>query len=112
MHDMDLLLELQAWYASHCDGNWEHGYGVGLTTLDNPGWKLVIDLIGTELEDVPFTPVMQNLDSDKWMRCNVKDKQFVGSGGAMMLTNIVEHFLVWQSGVDSPPTGDSSQLMT
>jgi hypothetical protein len=28
---------LEAWYASRCDGEWEHGYGISIETLDNPG---------------------------------------------------------------------------
>jgi len=96
----DLLQQLQKWYQIHCDGNWEHGHGIQLSTLDNPGWDLAIDLGETELEERPFIPVLQHLDSDTWMRCEVKDKCFTGCGGVTMLANIVECFLIWESGVD------------
>jgi hypothetical protein len=33
----DLLEWLMRWYAAHCDGEWEHTYGVVIDTLDNPG---------------------------------------------------------------------------
>ena len=36
------LQALQQWYLAQCDGDWEHGYGVSITTLDNPGWSLDI----------------------------------------------------------------------
>ena len=38
-----ILLRLQRWYVSRCDGEWEHGMGVRIETLDNPGWQVVID---------------------------------------------------------------------
>ncbi|WP_425518070.1 Imm53 family immunity protein [Polymorphospora rubra] len=41
---------LQSWYREQCDEEWEHEYGVRITTLDNPGWLVEIDLIGTEME--------------------------------------------------------------
>jgi hypothetical protein len=46
---MNTVLErLQTWYSSHCDGEWEHDFGVQIGTLHNPGWTLRIDLTGTE----------------------------------------------------------------
>lgn len=37
-----MLKALQQYYASHCDGEWEHQYGFALETCDNPGWLLKI----------------------------------------------------------------------
>lgn len=36
------LIWLQSFYNRLCDGDWEHSFGVNLTTLDNPGWDLVV----------------------------------------------------------------------
>lgn len=43
---MDMIAALQAWYAGHCDGDWEHQGGIRIETLDNPGWSIVIDFDG------------------------------------------------------------------
>ncbi|MDQ7778906.1 MAG: Imm53 family immunity protein, partial [Planctomycetota bacterium] len=51
---MNALIELQKWFAGHCNGDWEHGAGITITTLDNPGWGVDISLEGTELENKPF----------------------------------------------------------
>ncbi|MFI6095064.1 Imm53 family immunity protein [Lentzea sp. NPDC051213] len=40
----------QRWYAEQCNGDWEHEFGVKITTLDNPGWHVVVDLGDTDLE--------------------------------------------------------------
>ncbi len=34
------LSRLQRWYSAQCDGDWEHGLGVRIETLDNPGWMV------------------------------------------------------------------------
>jgi hypothetical protein len=46
---MDALTWLQGWYLSQCDGDWEHGHGVDIGTLDNPGWRVEIRVAETEL---------------------------------------------------------------
>ena len=48
------LRGLQLCYLSRCDGDWEHSFGVVVETLDNPGWRLLVDLEGTGLEAKPF----------------------------------------------------------
>ncbi|MFF4649688.1 immunity 53 family protein [Streptomyces sp. NPDC001380] len=41
---------LQGWCLSHCDGQWEHEWGVRIDTLDNPGRTVSVGLRGTPLE--------------------------------------------------------------
>ena len=38
---------LEEWYARQCNGDWEHHYGVRVETIDNPGWRVRIDLAET-----------------------------------------------------------------
>jgi len=44
---MNALQQLQDWYFAQCNGDWEHRYGVTISTLDNPGWTLEVDLTNT-----------------------------------------------------------------
>ena len=91
--DLNWLME---WYASQCDGDWEHSYGIELGTLDNPGWNLTIDLEYTHLEACPFTKVEYHLMSDvSWWRCEVKDKKFLALCGPKDLMSILAIFRVW-----------------
>jgi hypothetical protein len=72
---------LQLWYASQCDGDWEHDEGPRIETLDNPGWLVRIPLAGTELEGKTF-PVIDRRESDRlWLSCQVTDTRFEGAGG-------------------------------
>lgn len=41
---------LTKFFAYHCDGAWEHEFGMSLDSLAIPGWGLVVDLRGTVLE--------------------------------------------------------------
>jgi len=99
--DRDELSWLMNWYASSCDGEWEHAYGVKIGTLDNPGWSVAIDLRGTRLEGRQFEPVAFNLDIDaentdlRWHTCRVEDGKFVGWGGAFDLAVIIRVFRAW-----------------
>jgi hypothetical protein len=47
---LDDFAWIQDWYHRHCDGEWEHAYGLEIGTLDNPGWKIEFDLRGTRAE--------------------------------------------------------------
>jgi hypothetical protein len=53
----DNLLWLSDWDGSHCDGDWEHIFGIKIYTLDNPGWSIKISVQETELQDKAFKEV-------------------------------------------------------
>jgi len=90
---MDVLRELQAWYKSHCDGDWEHQYGVQIDTLDNPGWSVTIDLVETELEHRPFDAIQQPEEGPDWIQCKVENSKFIGCCGPQCLEALLSVFL-------------------
>lgn len=95
---MELLKKLQSWYKIHCDGDWEHSYGVVIDTLDNPGWKLSIDLKDTLLENEAFESVCEGNPENKnvfWIDCHKKDKTFIGMGSVDSLEKILSIFFEW-----------------
>jgi len=51
---MSSLQELQEWYLSQCNEDWEHTYGVSIGTIDNPGWSLEVELSDTSLENINY----------------------------------------------------------
>lgn len=92
---MNLIAELQAWYEKQCDGDWEHGLGITIETLDNPGWSVKINLQGTNLENEPFQEMTDIEPEDAWIRCWVEDGMFHGVGGPRQLEAILQIFLNW-----------------
>ena len=110
---MNEIARLQKWFKSECDGDWEHRHGISITSCDNPGWWVKIDLRNTALEARRFVPVEHNVSADQmdriakgleadmgdrgsdWMLCQVKDKVFDGAGDPDKLQSILETFLKW-----------------
>lgn len=83
------------WFASRCDGEWEHEFGIAVSTLDNPGWSLRIDLTGTELADRGFV-LREMEEGDRWMRL-WKDGAHVfhAAGSPTMLAAMIRAFREW-----------------
>lgn len=95
--DATTVSVLQDWYASQCDGDWEHRFGVRIETLDNPGWRVKIDLAGTPLENKLFAEVsVLDPDNDpEWIHCRIAYGAFHGAGGPGKLDEILRQFLAW-----------------
>jgi Immunity protein 53 len=55
--DMDTLQDLQRWSHSQRDSDGEHGYRVEIGTLDNPGWRVSINLVDTSLAEQHSLPL-------------------------------------------------------
>jgi hypothetical protein len=95
---MTPLDRLNRWYADQCNDEWEHSYGIKLDTLDNPGWILRVDLVGTALEHKPFEQVRRECDdaaSTDWIHCKVESGRFEAAGGIPNLPDMIEAFLSW-----------------
>ena len=93
--DGDSLGRLEAWYHAQCDGEWEHEYGVTVETLDNPGWKLRIDLAGTELAGREFARREDHRSENDWLVCWVEGRQFQAACGPRNLRESLQTFLSW-----------------
>jgi hypothetical protein len=98
---MSNLAKLQEWYFSQCDDDWEHTYQVRVETLDNPGWRLVIDLTDTNLSEKPFAEQSLGMyeqamtSGNEWYHCVVEKNQFIGAGGPRKLEEMIGIFLAW-----------------
>jgi len=92
---MDLLLRLQRWYQSNCDGDWEHGNGISISNIDNPGWSLEVDIQETNLGEMGFAEVEVQRSPEDWYVCFLRDGKFNGAGGAENLNDLLRTFLDW-----------------
>ena len=102
---MTTLSRLEKWYRAQCDGDWEHSYGIRLETLDNPGWRCTIDLVGTPLEGVPFAQVRDLDPGLDWMVCEVKDGGFQIACGPARIEEALVIFLDWAEQQNGAPAG-------
>ena len=92
---MSILSELQEWYRSNCDGEWEHQYGVDIETMDNPGWSVTIDLEDTNLEGKEFERIENHVSEESWIECWVEEKKFHSFGDPGRLEEIFRIFVTW-----------------
>jgi hypothetical protein len=96
--NLDALGWLQEWYSEYCDGDWEHQQGVEISTIDNPGWRLKIDLVGTDLEGREFIRTEIERSDGDWIHAWTDKDVFNAAGGK---GNLVEMVYLFKSWVDS-----------
>lgn len=92
---VNMIEWMQNWYASHCDGYWEHLHGFKINNTDNPGWSVFVDIIDTSLENKPFIKIQYDNSETDWLFCNIKDGVFHGAGGSSKLEEILLIFKDW-----------------
>lgn len=95
----DSLHALQSWFAEQCDGEWEHSYGVRIETVDNPGWAVEIDLVGTRLAGAVLPEAVHERSPADWVRCSAAGGCFKGVGGPTNLAEIIQRFLGWANAI-------------
>ncbi|MEU8698389.1 Imm53 family immunity protein [Streptomyces sp. NPDC048680] len=83
---------LQKWYASACDGDWEHSYGIRIETTDNPGWILIVDLVRTSLHGRTCDREDQSVDGF-WMSAKSDGIQFVAACDPYSLERVIDYFI-------------------
>jgi Immunity protein 53 len=97
LNSPDPFAWLQGWYYALCNGDWEHGFGPKISTLDNPGWHLDIDLTETGLENISFDTIILERTEHDWVHCKRLDLHFHAYGGPVNLTELLAIFREWAS---------------
>jgi hypothetical protein len=96
MNHTDNFSWLENWFTRQCDGDWEHGEGVVIESLDDPGWWVRIDLNGTRYDEVQNRDLLDERPGEaNWIRCVIRDGKFDGMGSPEMLGRIVQLFRMW-----------------
>ena len=89
---MEILNWVENWYSNQCDGEWEHAYGITISTIDNPGWTVEIDLKDTELQGYQKDYHLVEISENDWYGISVKDDLFRASGDEKKLHFLLEKF--------------------
>ena len=92
---------LEDWYASHCNGDWEHQFGVQIETFDNPAWGLRLELEGTSHEGISRAWEQLERTEDDWIHWSVNLNRFIAYGGPR---NLQELLALARSFLESDPT--------
>lgn len=86
---------LENWLINHFDEFNESEEWIQIDTLDNPGWTVSIDTVGTELCNKPFMEVDKDAGDADWIICRTIDNKFEGFGDPQKLGNILKIFQEW-----------------
>jgi hypothetical protein len=95
---MDGMAKLCAWYERQCVDEWHEDHGVNISTLDNPGWSLKVDLGRTNLEGREFSEIKRETSEHDWLVARKRGHVFEAAGGPMNLPELVDVFLSWADG--------------
>jgi len=93
--DLDNLKWLSNWFNSHCDGDWEHMFGINIETIDNSGWSVTIIIRETELEDKIFKKIHIERSKKDWLELEVEEGIFQGNCGNFNLIELLQTFRIW-----------------
>lgn len=89
----NILSWLEKWYALNCNGDWEHGYGVHITTLDNPGWHVEMDLKDTYLSDIkPQEMISIDNGENDWRSYKIEEYKYTAFGDPAKLELLLNKF--------------------
>lgn len=83
---------IQSWYQGECNNDWEHSFGVHITTVDNPGWNIDIDIEDTELEGLEIDYKLQEESDADWYGIAIKSNKYVAGGDPGKLEFLLERF--------------------
>lgn len=88
-----MIKEVQNWYKSQCDGEWEHEFGIKIYTLDNPGWCVEIDLRHTKFNYINKKWKLTENKKNDWYGVKIENGVYEASGDADKLEFILSEFI-------------------
>ncbi len=77
---MQTLVWIQNWFKTHCDGEWEHGHGIQITTLGTPGWEVEVDISKTSVANMRLKQILNEKSKHDWYSVEIKNQRFTASG--------------------------------
>lgn len=83
---------LHTWYQNECNGDWEHSFGVHITTVDNPGWAVDIDITETELDGLEIEYRLDEKNDNDWFGISITKGKYNASGDPSKLEFLLENF--------------------
>lgn len=105
---LDSVTQLSQWYRSHCDGDWEHDDRIALRTVDNPGWRLTVNLQGTYGSIPELTRIEVEHSAIDWYSCWLDGFRFEAAGGPENLPDMLNALCEWLATFDPNLSGRAS----
>jgi len=92
---MDAVSELCMWYERQSVNDWQEDSGITISSLDNPGWSLKVDLKGTDLQHKDFREMRIDKSEHDWLFARRTEYMFEAFGGPGNLNALIATFVDW-----------------
>jgi hypothetical protein len=89
---MEILDWIQNWFKTNCDGEWEHREVIQITTLDNPGWEIEIDISKTSIANMDLKWILNENGRQDWHGVKIENQKFTAAGDSGKLIFILGLF--------------------
>jgi hypothetical protein len=89
---MEILDWIQNWFKTNCDGEWEHREVIQITTLDNPGWEIEIDISKTSIANMDLKWILNENGRTDWHGVKIENQKFTAAGDSGKLIFILGLF--------------------
>ncbi|MGJ8593557.1 MAG: immunity 53 family protein [Aquaticitalea sp.] len=89
---MEIIDWIQDWFKDQCDGEWERGNGIQITTLDQPGWEVEIDISKTSVANLNLKGILNERSKDDWYGVKIENQRFIASGDSGKLAFLLGLF--------------------
>lgn len=77
---IEVLEWIQNWFKDNCDGEWEKSEVIQITTIDNPGWEVEIDISNTSIANTTINWILNENDKQDWYGVKIEDQKFTAAG--------------------------------
>ncbi|WP_082475752.1 Imm53 family immunity protein [Rhizobium sp. Leaf341] len=105
---MDVLDWFSSWYEAQCDGEWEHGFGPSISTVDNPGRSLKIGVAGTDCDGRTLERITHKYEHEaSWWTCWTENNVFHSAAGPLHDRSVLKAFRDWTT-IVSPSLPDET----
>jgi hypothetical protein len=75
--------------------DWEHGFGVSISTIDNPGWSVTIGLHETPKQHATLERIRIDRTHGDWIHYWAQKEEFQMRCGPLNLSEALEIFSQW-----------------
>lgn len=89
---MEILDWIQDWFKTNCDGHWEKSEVIQITTLDNPGWEIEIDISKTSIASMHLKWILNENGKQDWYGVKIENQKFTAAGDSGKLTFLLGLF--------------------
>lgn len=77
---IEVLEWIQNWFKDNCDGEWEKSEVIQITTIENPGWEVEVDISNTSIANTTINWILNENNKHDWYGVKIENQKFTAAG--------------------------------